>query len=474
MLILPLVLALSTPAPIAAPSTPLEADAAAIQASIASLPPKEDAQAWSAAILAAREDARRFTATHPLDPRGLEAEASLSVAIQDDDAVDASFSKLLMMAPEKTSAGMAWAEYWAARDSARAVDVLELLIDDRPDGRLYLQSLFQLLARTDLDRLHDRMTQFTQADADLDRAALELDMLSRTIGPLGAIHGLRLLTAHPGDVNLTVATARGFRSANRFSDARRMLDAVDPELDDPGHVYLWSDTYYADHDFDRALDLLESIDLSAIETSRPGLYRRLKFMLPVRQQAVDAWPGEVALRQTEAARGDNPLARIVIEGREVIVELFEDSAPNTVANFIASADLGLYDGHEAGQVHTGFRTIMGGRHAGDAAPHWTIPDEHETIDARPIVAGSLVAYRTSRPATGDSEFFVLHFPAPHLNGLRTTFGRVLSGLDVIREMQQGDEVDSIEISRRRDHDYDPMVFDDQGTARRLSELLSKD
>ncbi len=467
MRIVPMLLALTAPQTPALPPQ-VERDATALQASLAALPPQRDADGWAAAARAVREQARAFTATHPLDTRGLETEASLSMALADDDAVDAAFSALLAQAPEKTSGGLAWAEYWAARDDARAIDVLERLLDDRPDGLLYMRNLFHILARSDVQRLHERMDQFTQPGADLDRAASELDMLARTVPPLGALHGLRMLEAHPGDLDLTVATARGFRHANRFAEARRMLEHIDPPLSEAGHVYLWSDTCYADHDFTKAAALLESIDLAPLETTRPGLHRRLKFMVPVRQQALEAWPDEVALRATEAARGDNPLARMSIGGREVTVELFENSAPNTVASFIAATDLGVLDGQEAGQVHTGFRTIMGGRADDDGLPHWTIPDEHETIDSRPIVAGSLVAYRTSKPASGDTEFFVLHFPAPHLNGLRTTFGRVLTGLDVIREMQQGDAIDAIEIIRRREHPYDPIVLDEAVVEMRLS------
>ncbi|MDP7029793.1 MAG: peptidylprolyl isomerase [Phycisphaerales bacterium] len=435
------------------------------------MPPRADAEAWAEAAAAARLQARQFTATYPNDTRGLEADASLSMAMSDDDGVDAAFAALMALAPEKTSGGLAWAEYWAARDTARSVHVLERLLDDRPDARLYMKSLFQLLSQTEIQRLHDRMQKHAAPDADLDRAALELDMLARTVPPLAAIHGFNILQAHPDHLDLRIATARGLRHANRFADARRMLEAIEPPLQDPGHVYLWSDVCYADHDFVRALRLLESIDLEAIETSRPGLHRRLNFMLPVRREAVDSWPDELVLRASEAKRGANPLARMQIEGQEVMVELFEDTAPNTVANFIAAADLGIFDGYEAGQVHTGFRTIMGGRHDGDGLPTWTIPDEHESMEARPIVSGSLVAYRTSRPASGDTEFFVLHFPAPHLNTLRTTFGRVLSGLDVIRGMEQGDEVDSIEILRRREHAYDPTVLDEAGVEMRLSELL---
>jgi peptidyl-prolyl cis-trans isomerase B (cyclophilin B) len=470
---LPLLLSLLTQP--ASPAPPIDHEAATLAAAVAALPPLTDIDAWTAAAMPLRTEARAFSARYPEDLRGLEIDASISVAIEDDDGVDAAFAQVMALAPQMTGAGNSWVDYWADRDSAHAVTILEQLIDDRPEAILYLNRLFSLLAATEPDRLTQRFASFLSPDVSIEQTRRELDMLARAAPPYAAIFGQQLHAAFPGDVEITVAAARGLRNSNRYAAARVLMESVpESSFTDPTQLYLWSDVHYADHEFDRALAIINSIDMDAVaEAKLIGLHRRLRFLKPVRQQAVDAWPGELEARARDALRDDNPLAMIRIGGREVLIELFEDDSPNTVANFIAAADLGLYDGYPAGQVHTGFRTIMGNRHDDDGAPSWTIPDEHETTESRPIVSGTLVSYRTSRHKSGTSEFFILHFPAPHLNGLRTTFGRVLTGLDVIREMQEGDVIDSVEVIRRRPHQYNPIVVTESGEEMPLSELLSQ-
>ena len=463
--------AIATPSPL--PS--VDQDAAALAEAVAALPPADEKEAWAAAAISLRDQAMAFSNNYPTDLRGLEIDASISVAIEDDDAVNAAFSKIMAIAPEMTGAGLAWADYWTTRDTAQATDILSMLLDDMPDSRIYMDRLFRLMAVTEPDRLTTRFAAYLQPESNREQARLELDMLARTAPPYAARFGKQLHTAFPDDLELLVATARGLRHSNRFSEAKQLMQSVpESRFTDPTQLYLWSDVHYANHEFDRAIEILNRIDMDAIEESKQfGLHRRLGFVKPIRAQAVEAWPAELQKRAADALRDDNPLAIIRIGGREVFVELFENDSPNTVANFIASADLGLYNQYPAGQVHIGFRTIMGGRHDDDGVPAWTIPDEHETTDSRAIGSGSLVSYRISRPKATTGEFCILHFPAIHLNGVRTTFGRVLTGLDVIREMQEGDVIDSIEVIRRRPHEYNPVIYNEDGEEISLKQLLNQ-
>jgi peptidyl-prolyl cis-trans isomerase B (cyclophilin B) len=432
-----------------------------------------DSTDWAAAARTLRLNARAFTNQFPSDTRGLELEATLSMGLEEDQAVDSAFAQLLRLAPKKTTAGLAWTDYWMARDEAHAFEVLESLIEQRPDAMLYLDRLFRILATKDPQRLIKRFQHLGSPEGDIDQCSHELDMLARLAGPLAAAIGEQLQLAYPDNLDITIATARGYRHANKFSSARRIINELPAnQLVDPGHIYLWSDTYYADHHFERALELLELIDMEELsKDDRSGMYRRLGFILPVRKTAAADWPGEQSRRLADASRNDNPIALLTINGREVVMELFEDDAPNTVAAFIAAADLGLYDGYEAGQVHPGFRTIFGDRHEDDGLPSWSLPEQSYQQAPRPILAGSVVGYAESTPGSADTRFFILQFPAPHLNDRKTTFGRVITGLDVVREMAQGDVLDSVKIMRRRDHEYDPNVFDPDMNPMKLSERL---
>ena len=476
MLAAPPLMPSAAPPAVASADAPADVAAASLAAAIAALsPPAPDDPGWRTRAASVVEQARAFSREYPSDSRGLETIVTLAMTLGDDEEVDASMRSLLAMAPAKTSAGLAWADYWLARDPARGRVVLEELVAGRPGAPRYVQKLMTALLAEGPAAVRSRFDELAGSEETLPQAARELDILARVNGSAAASIGQSLRAGYPDDLPLLVATARGHRHANQFAAARRLLDSV-PEslLTDPAHVYLWSDVHYADHGFERARELLESIDMDALESSgRSGLHRRLKFMIPLRQAAAEGWVAECEKRAADAARADNPLATLVINGREVTVELFEDDAPNTVAAFIAAADRGHYDGHPAGLVHTGFRTIFGDRRSDDGMPPWTIPDEHELPQARPVLAGSLVAYRTSKLDSADTTFFVLHFPAPHLSTKRTTFGRIITGLDVVREMKQGDVLDEVRITRRRPHPYDPIVVDDQGDQLPLSVLLER-
>ena len=92
---------------------------------------------------------------------------------------------------------------------------------------------------------------------------------------------------------------------------------------------------------------------------------------------------------------------------------------------------------------------------GEGGPGYTIKDEHTIDGRRNHFAGSLSMAKTSAPNTGGSQFFLTHLPTPHLDGKHTVFGRITSGLDAARAMEKDDEIISVMVMRKRDHDYTP-------------------
>jgi len=117
--------------------------------------------------------------------------------------------------------------------------------------------------------------------------------------------------------------------------------------------------------------------------------------------------------------------------------LFEEDAPNTVANFEKLSNSGFYDGLTFHRVIPDF-VIQGGCPVGDGTggPGYTIKCE---INPNRHVKGALSMAHAGRD-TGGSQFFITLSPQPHLDGVHTVFGRVVRGMDVVESIERGDRM----------------------------------
>jgi cyclophilin family peptidyl-prolyl cis-trans isomerase len=111
------------------------------------------------------------------------------------------------------------------------------------------------------------------------------------------------------------------------------------------------------------------------------------------------------------------------------VELFDDDAPKTAANFRKLAADGFYDGVVFHRVIPDFM-IQGGdpTGTGSGGPGYQFEDE---FNEHPVERGAL-AMANAGPNTNGSQFFIVTADAcPWLNGKHTVFGRVVGGMDVV-------------------------------------------
>lgn len=130
------------------------------------------------------------------------------------------------------------------------------------------------------------------------------------------------------------------------------------------------------------------------------------------------------------------------EGGEMVIELYPDAAPNTVANFHALAADGFYDDLSFHRVIPGFVAQGGCPHGtGTGGPGWSIACETEGNPHKHL-EGSLSMAHAGRD-TGGSQFFLVLEPQPHLDGVHTVFGRVIEGLDVMQGIKKGDHILSV-------------------------------
>ena len=130
----------------------------------------------------------------------------------------------------------------------------------------------------------------------------------------------------------------------------------------------------------------------------------------------------------------NPIVTIEMENGGVMkAELYPETAPNTVNNFISLAQSGFYDGLTFHRVIPGFM-IQGGDPdgAGTGGPGYSIKGEFSQNGVRNDLAhtrGVLSMARAMDPDSAGSQFFIMVDDAPHLDGGYAAFGKVIEGLD---------------------------------------------
>jgi cyclophilin family peptidyl-prolyl cis-trans isomerase len=200
-------------------------------------------------------------------------------------------------------------------------------------------------------------------------------------------------------------------------------------------------------------------------TEKDKLGRTGAMDLQMTESCKKAWVKEKEIRQAEA-KADN-LPRVLLKTNEgdIVVELFENQAPNTVANFINLVKKGFYNGLTFHRVLQGFMA-QGGDPTGTGAggPGYSIACECYQPDYRHHFRGTLSMAHAGRD-TGGSQFFLTFVPTPMLDGKHTAFGRVISGMDVLAKLQRRDPDDkeaprpdkimTAEVLRKRPHDYVP-------------------
>ncbi len=115
------------------------------------------------------------------------------------------------------------------------------------------------------------------------------------------------------------------------------------------------------------------------------------------------------------------------------IELFDDKAPKTAGNFESLVEKGFYNSLKFHRVIDGFM-IQGGCPKGDGTggPGYTIDDEFG--EGLRHSSEGILSMANAGPDTGGSQFFITLAPAPWLDGKHAVFGRVIEGMDVVREI----------------------------------------
>lgn len=177
---------------------------------------------------------------------------------------------------------------------------------------------------------------------------------------------------------------------------------------------------------------------------------------------------ELVIRANEAAADDLPRVKLTTSKGDIVLELFENDAPETVGNFISLVKDGYYDGLTFHRVLDGFMA-QGGCPTGDGTggPGYNINCECYKPEYRRHFTGSLSMAKGRARNSGGSQFFLTFVRTDNLDGKHTVFGRVIDGMDVVKALQRidpqrpnpeikADTIKKAEVLRDRGHEYKPV------------------
>ncbi len=161
---------------------------------------------------------------------------------------------------------------------------------------------------------------------------------------------------------------------------------------------------------------------------------------------------------------DGVYANIVTDKGDILLKLYYEDTPLTVANFISLAEgtsdkvvdslkgKKFYNGLTFHRVIKDFM-IQGGDIKGTGAgdPGYKFADEFPKNEQGDLKykhdKKGVLSMANSGPGTNGSQFFITHKPTPWLNGRHTIFGEVSEGLNIVDSIQQGDIMKTVEIIR---------------------------
>ena len=246
---------------------------------------------------------------------------------------------------------------------------------------------------------------------------------------------------------------------NAFPLAKMLIDGG---ITDPNIYPLAGQSAFGIGEFDAAGEYFKIADEnSTLSDQGKGIFATIPYYKEV-------WPKEQKIRAEEEKADNLPRVRITTEHGEIEVELFENEAPNTVANFISLVEKPFYDGLTFHRVLPMFMA-QGGcpEGTGGGGPGYNIPCECYSENHRLHFRGSLSMAHAGRD-TGGSQFFITFVPTRQLDGKHTVFGRVIEGFDVLSRIRKRDPEDpnhpnadnpekivKMEVIRKQDHDYVP-------------------
>jgi peptidylprolyl isomerase len=171
----------------------------------------------------------------------------------------------------------------------------------------------------------------------------------------------------------------------------------------------------------------------------------LKFALPLLAlmsapafaQTPAATPLPMNAPSEVAADASNRWSIELSSGGTVVVQLRPDAAPLAVERIKTLTRQGFYNGLAFHRVIPGFMA-QGGDPKGDGTGGSPLPDVKAEFNTLPHLRGTVAAARAGSPDSANSQFYIMFVPRISLDGKYTVFGRVISGMNFVDQIAQGE------------------------------------
>jgi len=233
---------------------------------------------------------------------------------------------------------------------------------------------------------------------------------------------------------------------------------------------LKDDNFRVDYNFQRAEYAIRTGDAkAAVEIYTALMKDERKFLntnqfgliqqnLQFQRQAAEQWEEELKF-QAEDAKKTNPRWVVETSRGKIVIELFEDDSPNTVASLVKLAKNKFYDGLNFHRVEPNF-VAQGGCPNGDGTggPGYQLKFEE---NRRGHFRGTVAMARSQSKDSAGCQFYICTANSPNvlsLTGNYVVVGRVVEGMDVADMLRVGDKIVSIRAENLREHDYEPKIL----------------
>ncbi len=211
--------------------------------------------------------------------------------------------------------------------------------------------------------------------------------------------------------------------------------------------------------------LLEGLSMQSAGGAKGRARQNAAGYLQALSETRHAWDAEQQVRAAEAKADNLPRVKLTTTRGDVVIELFENEAPQATANFVTLVKKGYYTDVPFHRVLPAFM-VQGGdpTGSGSGGPGYSIRCECYGKNYRKHFRGSLSMAHAGRN-TGGSQFFLTLVPTSYLDGRHTVFGRVIEGMENAAALKrrdpngrgrlpEPDKILSAAVLRDRGHGYE--------------------